>query len=1075
MTPPGHDPARPLPAADGDDEARLSAWLADLDDALRNGNDTTRLVDAPDAKGSRQRLLRDLDCLELLRKRWPQPGGATPAANAPAPGKIGRFTIVRELGHGGSGVVFLAQDPMLRRDVALKVPRVNVLASATLRSRFEDEARAAALLDHPSIAPVYETGQAGPVTYIASAYCPGVTLDQWVTLRGAPVPDAQAAELLVALADAVQHAHGRGVLHRDLKPGNVIIDPDALVPVPRITDFGLAKVLADAEVAHTCSGAIIGTPGYMSPEQAAGDVAAITTATDVYGLGAILYHLLTGAPPFNGDGALQTMRRVESEEPRRPSSVRPGISIDLESICLKCLHKDPARRYGTAAALAADLRRFRAREPVEARPVTQGERVRRWCGRNRAVASLVSAVVALLVVVAVGAPVAAFLLFGQRNAARNARSEALDRLWDASLARAGAARRLERPGRRFDSLAAIEQAARIRPSLELRNEAVACFPLADVRLLRRWQAAPEGWAYLGADATLDHYAITDAAGNVSVRATADGREVAALAATGGRPTGITAGPGSLFALRCPGDAVYVRDWRTGATPVRLPMPPAPTASYHQAFSRDGRVLWAALDDGTIRRVNVADGTELPPLTFGGIPALFALSPDGRMLAVILWNSREVLLLDAETGAQRRTLAASSHPASGLAWSADGRRLAAGSGDSRIYVWDIDSQSPPAVLAGHENVVMGCTFHPGAPLLVSTGWDGQVRLWNVDSTQQVLSLDGQWPQLSGDGTRMLVPQGRDAELWELSPGDTQITFRDAAAHGIGPLSVSVHPSGRWLATDGDDGVRVWELETGRQVLHLSVGRARMTAFDPGGEHLITSGENGIIRWRLSGEPVRAKIESEISAPALNQTAALSGDGRFIAILRSPSHVEVLDAADRTAKAVVFSENARADSVSISHDGRWVATCTQHGERIKVWDAATGALLADLPAAGNSRAIFSADGRTLLTSSDGRAAALWETSTWSPRLELGHGSAAAISPDGSLAAVIDRHRVRLFSTSSGEELVTLEPPQVLPVSCVRFTPDGSRLVAGAFSAKVTHTVHVWDLARLRRRLGGMNLAW
>jgi serine/threonine-protein kinase len=272
------------------------------------------------------------------------------------------YEVLARLGRGGMGVVYQARQEGLNRLVALKMIVAGAQAEPADRARLRAEAQAQARLQHPNIVPIYEVGEAEGCPYLALEFVPGGTLGR--KLAGTPQPAAAAARLVEALARAVHHAHQHGLVHRDLKPANVLLAADG---TPKITDFGLAKRLEGPQT--TASGEIRGTPSYMAPEQAADNPVAVGPAADVYALGAILYELLTGRPPFLAESALATLLQVRSLDPVPPRRMQPHVPRDLEMICLKCLHKDPSRRYPTAEGLAEDLRRFREGEPIVARPV----------------------------------------------------------------------------------------------------------------------------------------------------------------------------------------------------------------------------------------------------------------------------------------------------------------------------------------------------------------------------------------------------------------------------------------------------------------------------------------------------------------------------------------------------------------------------------------------------------------------------------------------------------------------------------------------------------------------------------
>ena len=325
---------------------------------------------------------------EMLEETRPSGGAGIGAPRVAVPsGVLGDYELLEELGHGGMGRVYKARQRSLGRLVALKVIRAGAPATEADRLRFRTEAEAAARLDHPNIVPVYEVGEHDGQPYIAARYVAGGPLSRHLD-RFRDDPRAAAA-LVAALARAVHHAHQRGVLHRDLKPGNVLLEwpaGDAGVPIPQVTDFGMARLL-DQDSTLTRTGDLVGTPSYMSPEQASGGAAAITTATDVHGLGAILYALLTGRAPFAGPTVLETLARVKEHEPDLPRRLNPRVARDLETICLRCLTKDPRQRYASALALAEDLERWLRHRPIAARPATTCERLAKWVRRHPAAAA----------------------------------------------------------------------------------------------------------------------------------------------------------------------------------------------------------------------------------------------------------------------------------------------------------------------------------------------------------------------------------------------------------------------------------------------------------------------------------------------------------------------------------------------------------------------------------------------------------------------------------------------------------------------------------------------------------------
>jgi tetratricopeptide (TPR) repeat protein len=385
-------------------EARLDDVVADYLEAVQAGRAPDResiLAEYPDLAAELEAFFADHDKLSRLADplraiaQAAQIGLEIPplagGSDGPRSREFGGYELLGELGHGGMGTVYRARQKGLNRIVALKRIITGPWATEAELQRFRQEAEAAALLDHPNIVPIYEVGEYQGHRYFTMKLIEGGSLAEHLA-RYRDDPQA-AARLLVAVAQAVHHAHQRGLLHRDLKPSNILLDTQGR---PHVTDFGLARWIGTGGEL-TLSGAIIGSPPYMAPEQATGRKGSITTATDIYGLGALLYAVLTGRPPFRGDTMLETLDRVRDQAPVPPSALNPRVDRNLGTICLKCLEKSPERRYGSAEDLAGDLERWLRGEPIAARAAGWAEHTSRWCRRNPFVAALIATVGVLLV------------------------------------------------------------------------------------------------------------------------------------------------------------------------------------------------------------------------------------------------------------------------------------------------------------------------------------------------------------------------------------------------------------------------------------------------------------------------------------------------------------------------------------------------------------------------------------------------------------------------------------------------------------------------------------------------------
>jgi tRNA A-37 threonylcarbamoyl transferase component Bud32 len=598
------------------------------------------------------------------------PPAPTAGPAAPPPVDIPGYEIIAELGRGGMGVVYKARQVGANRVVALKMVLAGDQAGPDERARFEAEVKAVGRLQHPGIVQVYEVGERDGRPFFSLEYCPGGSLA--ARLAGTPLPAAEAARLVEALASAVAAAHAAGVVHRDLKPANVLL---AAGGSPKITDFGLAKRSEDS--GQTRSGTVVGTPSYMAPEQARGQVRAVGPPADVYALGAVLYECLTGRPPFRGATVLDTLEQVCGQEPATPRSLNPAVPRDLETVCLKCLQKDPAKRYASAGALADDLRRFLEGRPVTARRVGPVGRVWRWARRNPVVAGLLAAV---LLTTTAGAVVAWLLALEARSqkgeADRNA-ADAQDRATEARL-RTEEARQEKERVRRLLYAANLNLAGqawrehRASRACELLAELAPAPGEAD---LRGWE-----WYYLWRAAGGDRPGFHT------------------------RPGGPGLWGGEAYPFRLSADGAWAGaallrpDAEAAGVEDQADVPRQPSAPGRMSV-REATVWDAA--DGRVIFSRVIFSPRLGP----SVAARYAIHSPSRSVA---WEEgRKVTVYDADTAKERASFVAD-QGVWGLQFDPTGRRLAVTLSDGlraacRLLVWDLGG-GPAAFLPPTEGQV-----------------------------------------------------------------------------------------------------------------------------------------------------------------------------------------------------------------------------------------------------------------------------------------------------------------------------------------------------------------------------------
>ncbi|XZE52262.1 protein kinase domain-containing protein [Planctomycetaceae bacterium SH139] len=1008
---------------------------------------------------------------------------------------FGDYELLKEIARGGMGVVYEARQVNLNRLVALKMILSGQLASEEDVARFYLEAEAAANLDHPGIVPIYEIGQHEGQHFFTMGFVEGQSLQD--RIKDGPLLPQEAAELTAKVTEAIGYAHEKGVIHRDLKPANVLLDKKG---EPKVTDFGLARKL-EQDSGLTKTGAVMGTPSYMPPEQAAGNIEAIDHRADIYSLGGILYALLTGRPPFQAANPLDTLLQVLEKEPVPPRQLAPKVPRDIETIALKALEKDPKRRYQTAQEMADDLRCFLAGEPIRARSITAVERAWRSAKRHPVVSVLGSLAALLLLIVSIGGPLAAMQQSRLKGLAEDREAEAL------------ASKRVA------EEAAAKERQAREQLAVE-KEQALANLYATSIRLAQQeWQGSkitrveqllnecpPQfrdwEWHYLqslvhGAEVSLrGHTGQVDFVGFQE-----DGLQLISHATD-----------------------QQVKIWNL---PSRQQIDSKTAPNVFKSSFGGGHRLMAQPSGRELRIVEIASGKVVSRVPLPDNAASLdkaVLSADGSTLALQFipssedGSSRLVHVIDLQAGHRLCELkGVNGEGQHAPVLSRDGKWFAGALGPNIIGIWETQSGTLIHSLAGHVLPITSIQFNHDATQLVSGGFEGVAKLWDLNTGKEQLTLLGHVDWVLGvrfsDDGKWVVSAGKDrtARIWDASSGSELVTIRGNTSY---VLDATLSPDNNFLATAAADQViRVWNVEnltsieesipkddfdalltqfdvTSNHRAKVLDGLRRMVYdhasqewkshyghrgpltdvdFFPGSNQFVTAGrDDRLLLWSTQQTtPLKA-----FDTPGRALDVATAPDGKTFAAAVSGAggdhsvFVWHTDSAEPVLK--LEGPNDEAIRVAISPDGKYLAAGgastrnqTSGNVEIIIWELETGT---EVQRIAEHRGIvqalaFSNDSRSVLAADTAGVTARWaiDAEAKEPLWKMGvNTTGIAFHPHRDVfASTHVDGRIRIWNATTQQRLADLEGPLTALVK-LAYSPDGRRLVSCGDDAAIT----VWD---------------
>jgi WD40 repeat protein/serine/threonine protein kinase len=1055
IAPTGDVPKRD-PAEDEGTVAFLQPGVPDVQGkaATRKDSDRTAALEKPKPNSNDDVTLGIDPGSQLLR----DDGQAIPK-------QIANYDILGVLGRGGMGVVYKARQRGLNRMVALKMILAAGHASDADFLRFQTEAEAVGKLQHPNIVQIFEVDKTEGHPYFSLEYVDGGTLSG--KLSNNPMPARQAAELVEPLARAMFYAHENGILHRDLKPGNILL---TLQGTPKITDFGLAKRMGDDSSNNTGTGSILGTPAYMAPEQAEGKIRELGPGVDIYALGSVLYHALTGRPPFMGETVLDTLQQVKFDDPLPPSKLQPRVPPDLETICLKCLQKEPTKRYLTANDLGDDLRRFLNNEPIKARPVSIIERALKWAKRRPQVAALLGTILLLIVSGFFGMFTLWLRAEGLRITAESNLTTAKENEKKAESARKEAQDNLQ-----------TSKSTLFAAQMNLAQDAVTDAKVNRLRDLLRGQKDSGlvgfEWKYLSGLLKSDLLPLkghTQLVQAVAFRPP-DGKQLASAS-----------GDGSIV--------VWEPDAEGGPNYRQLKEHTGVVRNL--AFNRTGHLLASAGEEGVIQVWDLNTGEKDPIKTIAGnhygINSI-AFGPQSDWL-VAGSDDGSVRIWPLVSDEKPVVLSGHKYAVTDVAVTTDGGRIASASLDKTVCVWDAISHQP-LFTCNHNHWVTAAAFSADGKMLATASWDKLLKLWDAHTGRFLFELDalpGPVRNLafSPDGSRIAAScQDHSVMVWDLVtkkilrnwPGEPG-KVRTVAFSSDGQLLASVNfdlgkLEGRVLkapatplgvafsdnatvAAGGADGhLYFWNVADTAEMSERreQEGAIRSLAFNPVRNQWASGAEDGsIVLWK---QPLGDKIVLKGDARWV-QAVAFNRAGDMLASGAADGVVDLWNLDDLKKPRTLKAHDDAVRGVSFQTDGKLLATAG-NDRQVHLWDTALGTKIQSLPHQAPVLAVaFQPRESVIATACADRVIRLWDAKTGQPIRELrGHTHAVTcltFSPDGKrLVSGSDDSTLKIWDPTTGQETLTLRG-HTQGLTGVAFNPSANRLASSSWD----QTIRLWE---------------